>query len=78
MNSRGNGTPAGPSFTAAADRRRSGRLKCAGLAYVVFCVDRRHVPRWAVLRCLTPPYMQSTASLWTETKHLAAASSIAE
>jgi hypothetical protein len=78
INSGGNGTLPGPSFTAAAEPKRSGRLKCAGLTYVALGVDRRHVPRWAVLRCLTPPYMPSTSLLWDTTKHLAAASSIAE
>lgn len=49
INSRGNGTLPGPSFTAAAERGLSGRLKYPGLTYVVLADDRRHVPQWAVL-----------------------------
>lgn len=56
MNSRGNGTSPGPFLTAAAEPKRSGRLTVCWFDLCCCWVggDRRHVPQWAVLRCLTP------------------------
>jgi hypothetical protein len=77
INSGGNGTLPGPSFTAAAERGRSGRLKYPGLTYVALALIGATC-RGGQCFCLTPPYIPSTSLLWDTTKHLAAASSIAE
>ena len=82
MNSRGNGTPHASHSHSQTRTVRAfnsvlvGLMLCLDLCGV--CGDRRHVPQWAVLYRRTPPYMQSTSSLWDTTKHLAAASSIAD